>query len=696
MHSFRLFIFSLLTAASALAQTLPPPEGDSHDHDAPVTLSTFVVTGTVDPQSTFDLAQGASVLAGHQLHLNQQATLGETLAATPGVNSTYYGPGASRPIIRGLGGDRVRMLDNGIGSLDASNVSPDHNVSVEPLLVDRIEVLRGPATLLYGSSAIGGVVNVIDNRIPATAPERPFSGQIEARYGSAANERTGIAALNTGNEQFAVQVNGLRTEADDVSIPGYADPANPTDKGTLPNSAISTKSGSIGATTFWSGGNAGIAASEYDTVYGVPVGEPINIDMKQRRVDLRAEVTEPFAIFDATKLRFGLADYRHAEIDTTTGTPNTSFRNKAWEGRLEFSQRAIGSLTGTVGAQFTRSDFSAVGEEVVTPPYVTDTAAAFLLESLKISPLLTLQFGGRLERQQITLGNVDPALTPYPGYNATSGEQRADNALSLSTGAVIYPVKDWSLGLSVAYSERNPTAQELFSHGPHGGTGSYEIGTSNLSQEKSLGLDFIVRKRAGFVTGSVGMFLNRFQNFIFEQEDTLTYFDDASGDFLPYPVPAGDDYLPIYQYVARDALFYGGEAELSLHLIEQETQSLHLDLTADTVHAQQTTDDQPLPRIPPFRVGAALRYEKGAWDLGLSARHAFSQDRTAPGESATAGYTLLGADATYRFVAGSVGWEIFAHGTNLANTDARVSTSFLKDIAPLPGRSIDVGVRLSF
>jgi|UniRef100_UPI00404A5A5B iron complex outermembrane recepter protein len=696
MHSFHIPSLLIFTAAFAAAQTLPPPDGDSRDHDQPLKLETFVVTGNTDPQSTFDLAQGASVLAGHRLHLNQQSTLGETLAVIPGVNATYYGPGASRPIIRGLGGDRVRMLENGIGSLDASNVSPDHNVSVEPLLVERIEVLRGPATLLYGSSAVGGVVNVIDNRIPSTALDHPFTGRIEARYSSAANERTGIVALTTGNEKLVMQVNGLRTNTDDVSIPWFADPANPIDQDTLTNSAIATKNGSVGATTFWSNGHVGVAVSEYDTVYGVPVGEPISIDMQQRRLDFRAAITEPFAVFESAKLRFGIADYRHAEVDTSSGTTNTSFQNKAYEGRLEFVQQTVGELTGTLGAQFTRSDFSAIGEEVVTPPYVTTAQSVFLLESLKVSPQLTWQFGGRIEQQQIKLGVVDPTLPAYPGYVVASGDKRTDTALSLSTGAVIYPAKDWSLGLSAAYSERNPTAQELFSHGPHGGTGSYEIGTSNLPQEKSLGLDFTVRKRASFVTGSVGVFLNRFQNFIFEQEDATTYFDEDSGAFLPYPVPADDGFLPIYQYVARDAVFYGGEAELSLHLLEHETERLHLDLTADTVHAQQTTDDQPLPRIPPFRVGAALRYEKGPWDLGLSARHAFKQTRTAPGETDTAAYTLLGADATYRFTIGRIEYEVFAHGTNLANSDARISTSVLKDIAPLPGRSVDFGVRLNF
>jgi len=696
MSPFRLLALSFITAAVTTAQTPPAPPGDALNHDQPVTLETLVVTGNPDARSAFDLAQGASVLAGHLLHLSQQATLGETLASTPGVHATYYGPGASRPIIRGLGGDRVRMLDNGIGSLDASNVSPDHNVSVEPLLVERIEVLRGPASLLYGSSAVGGVVNVIDNRIPDAPPTAPWSGRAEVRSNSAAHERTGIVAVTTGSETLAVQINGLRTQTDDVRIPGYADPANPVDFGTLANSAIASSSASVGITKFGSVGHVGIAVSHYATVYGVPVGEPINIEMQQRRIDLRAEIFQPFALFNTVKVRFGLADYHHAEVDTSTSTANTTFHNKAYEGRVEFIQKPLGELNGTIGGQFTRSNFSAVGEEVVTPQSVTTSQAIFLLESLKISPRLTLQFGGRFERQNIKLGAVDPTLPAYPDYAVTSGQTRTDQAVSLSSGAVIYPAKNYSIGLSAAYSQRNPTAQELFSHGPHGGTGSYEIGTSKLQKENSFGLDLVIRKRAGFVTGSIGGFVNRFQNFIFEQRDPFTYFDEDSGTFLSYPTPVDAEYLPVYQFVAKDALFYGGEAEISLHLVDRAAARLHLDLMADTVRAQQTTDNQPLPRIPPFRVGAALRYEHGPWDLGISARRAFRQTRTAPGESDTAGYSLIGADATYRFTLAGVEWELFAHGTNLTDTDARVSTSFLKAIAPLPGRSLSLGIGARF
>ena len=690
-RSFTLFSFLASLASAQTAPSQPPPA-----HDDTLNLETFVVSAGPDPKSSFDLAQGTSVLVSDQLRRSVAATLGDTLAATPGVNATYYGPGASRPIIRGLGGDRVRMLDNGVGSLDASNVSPDHNVSVEPLLVDRIEVLRGPATLLYGSSAVGGVVNVIDNRIPSVAPQHPIVGRGELRFDSVSHERTGVLAVTAGNSAYAIQVNGLRTETDDVGIPGYADPTNPADKGTLVNSAISTRSGSVGGTVFGQAGNFGAAVSEYATVYGVPVGEPINIDMRQRRADFRAELTRPAGLFKAAKFRFGLADYTHSEIDTSTGAPNTTFKNKAYEGRLELTQQDAGELTGTIGLQTSRSNFSAVGAEVVTPQTLTYNHALFVLESYKAHPELTLQFGGRVEFQSIKLGEVDPLLPGYPGYAASTGEKRSDHGFSLSAGAVYYPAKDYSLGFSLAYTQRLPVAQEVFSNGPHGGTGAYEIGSAGLGKETSLGLDLTLRKRAGLVTGSVGTFVNKIQGFIFEQKDAIQYFDEDTGGFLPYPVPPGGAFLPIYQFIAHSALFYGGEAELTFHLVDTQTDELHLDISTDYVHAQQTTDDEPLPRIPPLRAGAALRYAHGPWHAGFSVRHAFRQDRVGPGETETAGYTLVGADLSYRFTIARGEWEIFARGSNLANVDARVSTSFLKDIAPLPGRGATVGVRVTF
>ncbi len=697
MHLFSRSVLLFAVATLAHGQVIPSASTEpAETSDKVISLTPLVVTASGSPKTTFDLAQGTSVLTGPALSLRSSGTLGQTLDGLPGVSSTGYGPGASRPLIRGLGGDRVRMLESGIGSLDASNVSPDHNVSVEPFFADSIEVLRGPATLLYGSSAIGGVVNVIDNRIPDHAPEKPVSGHTEIRYGTAANERTGLLAVTAGNGNFALQVNGLRTETDNVDIPGVADPTVPTPKGTLPQSSTSTKSGSVGGTYFWDAGFVGISVSEYDTEYDIPGTEPIAIDLKQRRIDLRAEISRPFGIFEGAKARVGLADYTHAEVDTSTGSVNTTFSNQAYEGRLELIQREVGDWSGTVGLQTSLSDFSAVGVEVVTPPSLTYDHALFALEEYKPTTNLTLQFGARVEFQNIQLGVVDPTLPLLPGHTApTSNEENTDHSFSLSTGAVWYPVQDYSIGFSLAWSQRLATVQERYSNGPHGGTGAYEVGDSGLDNETSLGLDLNLRKRAGFVTGSVGGFINRFQNFIFEQRVPGLYFQDATRTFQPGS-PVLDDDLPIYEFIAKDALFYGGEAEVTLHLLNTDTDRLGLTFTSDYVHAQQTTDDHPLPRIPPLRAGAALRYEHGSWSLGADINHAFRQNRASPGETETDGYTLVGADVTYRFARNQVNWELFARGSNLTNEQARLSTSFLKEVSPLAGRDFTIGLRAAF
>ncbi len=686
MHFYRIVPALFLSSSLLLrAQTTVPPVPPE---EKTISLDTFVVTSGQDAKTAFDLAQGTSILTGQDLLLRQQGTLGETLNGTPGVSSTSYGPGASRPLIRGLGGDRIRVLSNSVGALDASNISPDHNTSLEPLFASRIEVLRGPSTLLYGSSAVGGVVNVIDNTIPATAPAGPVTGTIEARAGGAAGERTGVIAMTAGNPDFALQIDGLRQRSSDVFIPGVAriDAGAPPDQplGTLPNSDIRTNSISVGGTVFTPTSHLGAAVSAYSTLYGVPTDEPISINLHQRRVDLQGETAAAYGIFQGVRARFGLGDYEHSEVADRT-VVNTTFKNHAWEGRIELPNILTDTVSGTFGFQAARSDFSAVGEEVVTPQSITTSQALFALEEWKLGAW-NLQAGGRLEQQSIKLGVVDPALPVVPGYSATTGEKKPDTGASGSVGAVYYPAKDWSIGLNLAYTERLPTAQERYSNGPHGGTGAYEIGTSDLRNEHSVGLDLSIRHRVGFVTGSVSAFVNRFQGYIFEQEQPpgLT------------PAVNNPDGLTPYQFVAKDAEFHGGEVELTFHLVDGEVRRLHLDLTSDYVRAEQTTDGVPLPRIPPFRFGAALRYEDGRLSLGAGTRSVARQDRIADTETPTAGYTLLNADLTYMLPAGRVRYEFFARGNNLTNEAARVHTSFLKDFAPVPGRGVTTGVRIHF
>jgi iron complex outermembrane receptor protein len=316
---------------------------------------------------------------------------------------------------------------------------------------------------------------------------------------------------------------------------------------------------------------------------------------------------------------------------------------------------------------------------------VTTSGALFILEELKRGPV-AWQLGARYEYQSVKLGEVDAGLPALPGYDAVSGEKESGGGLSVSGGFVYYPAKEWSLGASVAYSTRLPTAQERFSNGPHGGTGAYEVGTSGLENETSLGVDLSLRKRAGFVTGMVGVFVNRFDNFIFEQELPLSAI----------PPENNPEELTPYQFIARDALFYGGEAELQFHVYEQGDRHVHLELMSDYVHAEQTTDDEPLPRIPPLRYGIGVRYEDRHWNAGVELRHAADQDRVAPNEDSTDGYTLLNADVSFLFKTGAQEWELFVHANNLTDETARVSTSFLKDFAPLPGRGVAAGIRVFF
>lgn len=683
----RIFLSLLLVSlvAPSRAQTQPATAPAS---SSVVRLEPFVVSSGFDDKTAFDLAQGSAILNGTELRERLAATLGESLAGTPGVSATSYGPGASRPVIRGLGGDRVRVLDNGVGTLDASNVSPDHNSSVEPLFASSIEVLRGPATLLYGSSAVGGAVNVIGNAVPSTAPTKPYVGSIELRGAGPAHERTGVAAITTGGPGFAIQWNALSQRSDDVAIPGVAridaDAPAVQPEGTLPNSDLTTRSGSLGAAWFFPDGRLGAAISSYYTLYGVPTDEPISIDMHQRRLELQGEFNPGPGFLRSLRGRFALGDYEHSEVADRT-TINTTFRNKAWEGRLEASHGWSPSLGGTAGIQGSRSDFSAVGEEVVTPPSVTTNQAAFFLEEWKFTGG-AVQFGSRIERQNIRLGDVDPALPAVAGYQASSGQEVTDTGTSGSAGLVLYPAADWSIGANFAYTERLPTAQERFSNGPHGGTGAWEVGTSGLGKERSLGFDLSIRRRVGFVTGSIGLFQNRFRGYIYEQElpaATISVTDNPDG-------------LTPYQFVAKDAEFRGGEVDLTLHLYDREGRRLHLDFTADTVRAEQTTDHVPLPRTPPAHYGIKLSWQDPHWQLALETRTTARQDRIDSTETTTAGYTLLNASIAYGLTTTRATWEVFVRGENLTDREARVHQSFLKEFAPLPGRGVTVGTRLSF
>lgn len=634
--------------------------------DIGVHAEEITVTASPEARTGGELAQPVEVVEGRDLQQRLQSTLGETLSAEPGVSSTSFGRGASRPVIRGLGGDRIRILEGGVGAGDVSDTSPDHAVTVNTLTTDRMEVVRGPATLMYGSAAIGGVVNVLDSRIPTSLPDNLLTGSVDFGIGSVAKERRGAVSLGGKFGPLAWHGDASKVYARDYKIPGFArNPPEPGDEeGKVPNSGVASDGASGGLSYVGADGYLGVAYSGWNSVYGSPAEEEVKLDMKQRRVDVQGEITTPFAFLRGAKLRWGHNDYRHFEIEG--GEIGTRFNDKGWEGRVELPHQPLGSLSGAFGVQLRHRDLEAIGEERFIPPTKTNSQAVFLFEELPLGPGFRLNLGGRYEHQNTDSAEGDVRERTFNGYSG-------------SVGFVWTPTTDWSIGASVARTTKIPSAQELFADGPHIGTNAFEIGDPTLSNEIATGVDFTIRRVAGPVTGSVSFFYNSFDGFIFER-----FTDEIEDD------------LQVIRYTQLDARFLGGEGHLDIELLHREPHHLALELGADYVRAELSDTDEPLPRIPPLRFSGGLRYT-GEQFFGLAeVRRVQRQDRTAEFETETAGYTFFNASIGYRLFLSPVITDLILRGTNLTHEEARNHVSFLKDVAPLPGRNVSFGVRASF
>ena len=650
----------------------------------PRRLDELVVTASPLDRTLFELVQPATVLKDKELMLNLAPTLGETLSGQAGVSATSFGPGASRPIIRGLGDDRLRVLQNGTSVLDVSNVSPDHAVAADPLTVRSVEVVRGPATLLYGPNTVGGVVNVIDDRIPEKRVSG-IDGSLDSRYGSAEDLRSIAGAVNFGAGPFAFHLDGFTRESDDIEIPGFArserlraeDPQPHEAYGTLPNSFTESSGAAAGGSYIWDHGFVGISYSGIDSLYGTVAEEDVTIDLHQRRWDLRGAFNEPANGIKEINYKFGHTDYEHTEFEgVETGT---RFEIDGFNARSEVLHQPLHGFEGAVGVEIQRNDFSALGEEAFLPPVENQASSLFAFEEIQLDRF-TLQFGGRYDYQT----------------NETAALDRDFNAFSTSAGVVYNPTEDYAVAMTVGYSQRPPNYVELFADGPHVATGTFEIGDPDLDTEDSLSLDLSLRKQTGRFTGSISGFYYRFQDFIANQPTGLT--DPVDG-------------LPVYNYEAIGANFYGGEFEATVHLLESvkfpaptakspapaaPEQQLDLIFLADYVRAEDRANGEALPRIPPFRSTLALDYQIDGIGVRLEGQWCARQGDTADNELPTDSYFLLSAGLDYTFTTGEVTTTLFVKGVNLFDQEARPSTSYLKDIAPLAGRGVVVGLRADF
>ena len=676
-------------------------------------LEEVVIASTPLGRSLLEQAQAVSVLEGAALSQALAAGLGDTLAKLPGVASTGFAPGANRPVIRGLGEDRIRLLNNGVNLLDVSNVSPDHAVTVDPLLLDRIEVVRGPAALRYGPNGVGGVVNAGDGRIPQTRVEPglgelPLRGRVDSRYGSGADAWSGAAQGDVGVGPLVFHFDGFRRDAADLAIPGEArsarrqrlDPLPPGEseaRGHIPNSFSNSAGGAAGASYFWEGGYFGLARSFLDATYGTVAEEAVTIDMAQERWEGRGALDRPLPGIAELSFSFGASDYDHTEYEGAE--VGTVFLIEGYDARVELRHEKLGPFEGALGYQANHSDFSALGAEAFLPPVENESHAAFLFEEV-VQGDLRWQMGLRFDHSEVR-----------PGPLAEGARDQAFGALSGSAGAVWSLPQDYSLAFQTALTQRAPTYVELLADGPHLATGAYERGDPGLELERSLGFDLTLRKSSGWVTGSLSAFHNRFENYIglFPTGEGYAFEEDGAWSELP-----------IYAYEAVPAHFTGGEVEATLHLLGPEPSAaaspagegqqpagkasaapaagprLDLQWQADYVDARQRGAGGALPRMPPFRTSAALIVKTARFTGRLEGQFAAAQQRTADFELPTDASFLLHLGLSYRLLEGPLTVDLFARASNLLNAEARQHTSFLKDIAPSEGRALLVGLQAAF
>ncbi len=643
---------------------------------------------TANPLNSPQLASPGSVLEGDDLTLKQKASLGETLNQQPGVSSTWFGPGASRPIIRGLDGDRIRLLRNGVGALDASSLSYDHAVPLDPVNVERIEIVRGPAALLYGGNAIGGVVNTFDNRIPTEAIDG-IQGAGELRYGGADTTRSGAGKLEAGNGRFALHLDANSRTFNDLRIPGYAKSANARGddddnrKHRLGNSDGRQDGGALGGSYTWEDGYTGLSYSGYDANYGSPAEQDVRLRMQQDHYAFASELRNLNGPFTALKFDAGYTDYQHREI--ADGEVGTTFKNKGYEARVEARHQPQGPLNGVIGAQLSRSEFSALGEEAFVPYTDTDSFALFMLEELQASERLVLNLGARVEHTRL-----HPDAQGNERF-AALGDNASFTAGSLSSGAVYRLTPIWSLAATLGYTERAPTFYELYANGPHVATGTFEVGDANLAKEKAVSSDLALRFDNGTHKGSVGVFYSHFSNYIGLLGTGHTHDDHGHGH------DHGEaDGLPEYRYTGVRARFSGIEAQDHWTLAQNRYGDFALELSGDYTRAKNLDTGQDLPRIAPLRLNSGLLWQRNRWQARLDVQHASAQHRHPDNESSTDGYTTLGASAGYRFNVGASQWLAFVRGENLTDQTVRYASSILRDIAPAPGRSVEVGLRTTF
>jgi iron complex outermembrane receptor protein len=666
---------ALAFSSGARAQSTEP---------VPARLDPVVVTG--NPLGSAEIAAPTSVLTGDALTLRRASSLGETLTGLPGVSSSYFGPNASRPVIRGLDGDRVRVLGNGGAALDAATLSFDHAVPIDPLVVDRIEVLRGPAALLYGGNAIGGVVNAMDNRIPRQAV-KGVSGTAEVRAGGAERERGGAAVIEGGNDAIAWHVDAFGRDTEDVCVPDHVPvvdgtPLEPTDR--VRNSSSRAQGGAIGASVFFDRGQTGLSVDTYESNYGVVVEPDVRIRMKRDHVAWSGEVRDLAGPLRKLQAQLNHTDYHHEEIEGS-GEIGTTFRTRGTELRLQAEHAPVGPVRGVVGVQAEDMDFSALGEEAFVPTTATRKLALFAVEELDWQGG-TLQGGARIERVKVgSEGDADPA---DPRFGPAA--ERRFSLASASLSNVYRFDTAWSMTAALSHTERAPTAFELYANGVHAATATYERGDPTLDTEKGTNLDVSVAWKDGpHRQVRLGAYTTRFSRYI-----SL----DASGNDIDVIEDGVTEQVPEYVFRAVRARLSGLELEGRTRLLDG-VWTLDASGKIDLTRGKNLDSGEALPRVAPMRATVGLAVGSGGWTGRAEVEHAARQTRVPSTDRETPSHTLVNLALSRRFSQGaSMDGLFFVKLTNLGDRLAYNASSIdtVRGLSPLPGRALKAGVRVSF
>ncbi len=674
---------------------------------AMLTIPTTAVTGNPLGVGSDQMVVPISILNGRELSLKRESTLAETLNSVPGLSNSSFGSSVGRPMIRGMDSDRIRILQNGVNSIDASNLSFDHAVAIDPLIIEQIDVIRGPATLLYGGGAVGGVINAIDHRIPKEKLQG-ITGRGEIRYGGANLEQSQAAVIDIGTGNFVMHLDAYHRDGKNYRIPGNAVSNrlqstaawNPeeenytlysTDHGKrrLLNSQSETKGGAIGASMIFDKGFAGFSYAKHQSVYG-SVKEPgVHLDMDRDRYDFSSELKDLNTFFDRAKFKVAYTDYQHHEKEGSE--IHTTFKNAVTDGTFELGHKSIAGLQGVLGMQFDHGKFNAIGHEAFVPNSRTNSQSVYVYEELP------------LEKHKVTFGlrHGKHDVENKGGEGSDHGNHFSDptakkfNTNNAAIGG-LYALNDqWSLTGNISHNERAPTYFELFANGLHKATGVYEEGQADLKKEKSNGIDGQIRWKSGQDSLTFGAYFNRFSNFI-----GLLSTND------PEPVHHDEhDGEPEHYTTYKKSRFTGIKAEFKGIELEGKTMLtdyLQFNLRADYVDAKDKTNGGYVPRISPLKLGAGLKYEFDSFGARLDVLHAFRQDRVATNynyegnkELITDAYTNVSMMATYKLPT-QYNLEAFTRANNLLDEEIREHASFLKDIAPMGGRSLMIGLRGEF